>query len=164
MNQLVRSAALLALACFLLCAQPQITGVVNSASFQSGLPSGGALATVFCSGVVSASPGTYLAPNPSLPPTTLAGFQVNINLANAPILAVVVTSAGGTRYAQINFQVPIERNASLIAPQGGGYAGFLTVCGGESLIPLPSRPVGAGSFFSDAKGYAMRSTPPTIAW
>lgn len=134
-------------------AQPQITAVVNSATFQPGLPSGGGLATVFCAGVVSVKPGTYLPSSVSPLPNQLAGFQVSINLAYAPILAVVVTTAGSANYAQINFQVPMERNASLRGSQAGGYAGYLSTCGAPSLNTLPPLPM--GSFFTDNNGYAI---------
>jgi hypothetical protein len=59
-------------------AQVQITGIVNAASFQSGLASGGGLATVFASGVTGLKPGTYLPF--SLPlPYILGGVGVAIN-------------------------------------------------------------------------------------
>jgi uncharacterized protein (TIGR03437 family) len=151
MKQLIRSVALVALAFSQLRSQPQITAVVSSASFQQALPSGGGLATLFCSGRVAANPGIYVPSTSSPLPTELAGFQVNINGANAPILAVAVTASSGAKYAQINFQVPMERNVSL--PNSGAFAGFLTACGAETLQPLPPRPL--GTFFADANGYTI---------
>lgn len=151
MRYLLQCVVLLQAAAFAL-AQPQITAVVDSASFQPGLPAGGGLATLFCSGVVSVNPGTYLPTSSSPLPNQLAGFQISVNLAWAPILAVVVTTSGGTNYAQINFQVPIERNVSL-RPAPDGFAGDLTACGAAPLNALPAQP--AGSFFKDGNGYAV---------
>jgi uncharacterized protein (TIGR03437 family) len=132
-----------------------ITGVVNSASFQSGLPAGGGLATIFCSGsdpTGTVKPGTYLAPT-SLPlPYQLGGFYVGINNTASPVLAVVVTGSGKSLNAQINFQVPIERNASLFNPPDG-YPGILSTCGVLGVIPLPPQSQWGG-FFADATGHA----------
>lgn len=140
---------LIAVASPLAWPQPQITAVVNAASFQTGLPSGGGLATVYCSGAVSAAPGTYVPSSSSPLPNSLAGFDVVVNSAYAPILAVVVTVSNGISNAQINFQVPMERNASW----AGNYAGFLTACGALPVQPLPSRP--SGGFFAGANAYAI---------
>jgi hypothetical protein len=75
-----------------------------------------------------------------------------VNGALAPILAVVVTSSGGVWNAQINFQVPLERNVSGRGPSGfGGYLGIGPVA---ELTPLPALPQWGG-FFSDANGYAI---------
>jgi len=150
-----------------------ITAVVNAASFQSGLPSGGALATIFCTGLPlsAAKPGTYVAPA-SLPlPYVLGGLYVVINGAPSPLLAVVITSSGQTANAQINFQVPMERNASLNpTTPPSGYSGSVavaqvfsdTVNGSESsvltnvasLTAFPA-PTGWGGFFAGANGYAI---------
>jgi uncharacterized protein (TIGR03437 family) len=132
--------------------QPQITAVVNAATFQPGLPSGGGLATLYCTGpVTSAAPGVYLPASSSSLPNTLVEIQVAINGAYAPILAVVVTKSNAVLYTQVNFQVPMERNVSL--PNGGGYAGGLTSCNGASVQPLPAQTT--GGFFADANGYAI---------
>jgi uncharacterized protein (TIGR03437 family) len=128
-------------------AQPKITAVVDAATFLPGLPRGGALATVFCSGV-SATPGTYVAPVGLPLPNALAGFYVGINGADAPILSVAVTASGGTKYAQINFQVPLERNVS----DDPKYPGYLGSCG-DRLTRLPYWP--AASFYADAKRNAI---------
>ena len=151
MKHTILYGALLACAALPLCSQPQILGVVNSASFEPGLPSGGGLATVFCSfpGAVGGS-GTYLPSSSSPLPYTLAANEVSINGVDAPILAVVETESNGTLYTQVNFQVPMERNVSL--PNTGAYAGSLTACG-ATIQPLPARQM--GGFFSDAKGYAI---------
>ena len=138
---------------------PKITAVVNAASFQSGLPAGGGLATVFCSGVPNVNPGTYIAPSSSPLPNWLGGLQVVVNGALAPLLAVVITSSGDV---QINFQVPLERNASISYGSIDRYAGFMFACG-DTLAPLPVRPhdrdphspFSWGGFFSDANGYAI---------
>jgi uncharacterized protein (TIGR03437 family) len=128
--------------------QPQIPLVVNAASFQPGLPAGGALATLFVSGTIG-TPGTYIAPPGQPLPMSLAGFDISINEAYAPILAVVVPPAGGSGYTQINFQVPIERNASLLP---NNYAGTFSAVG--VTIPVPPLPQWGG-FFSGANGYAI---------
>jgi hypothetical protein len=78
----------------LILAQPQIQSVVSAASFQPGLPAGGALATLFVSGTIGA-PGTYIAPPGEPLPMSLAGFDISINEAYAPILAVVVPLLAG---------------------------------------------------------------------
>ncbi len=57
---------------------------------------------------------------------------------------------------QINFQVPVERNASL-RNLPDGYPGTLSVGNGEGggiLTALPEIPAWGG-FFSDAKGFAV---------
>lgn len=128
--------------------QPQTPLVVNAASFQPGLPAGGALATLFVSSTIG-TPGTYIAPAGQPLPMSLAGFDISINQAYAPILAVIVPSAGGSGYAQINFQVPIERNASLLP---NNYAGTFSAAG--VTIPVPPLPQWGG-FFSDANGNAI---------
>jgi uncharacterized protein (TIGR03437 family) len=158
MKQFLTFAALIALTSSRLLSQAQITGVVNAASFAPGLPFGGALATVFLSGLAGVQPGTYVAPSPSPLPGQLAGFQVDVNGSYAPILAVVVTSSGGVTYGQINFQVPLERNVSLTGSKAGGYDGYLLVCapppsGCMQMAPLP--PFFGGAFFADANGYAI---------
>src|SRR5512138_806422 len=83
--------------------QVKIEAIVESASFQPGLPAGGALATIFLSGFTDRSrikPGIYVASSPL--PYELAGFSVNINVGGAsPILAVIVTSVGETMKVQI---------------------------------------------------------------
>jgi uncharacterized protein (TIGR03437 family) len=127
--------------------QAQITSVVNAASFQPGLPSGGSLATMFCSGLNNLKAGTYLASSSPLP-YTLGGLTVTVNNGVAPLLAVVIDSSGN---AQINFQVPMERNASLL-PVGGNHPGSLIGCGPTVTDLAPS---GWGGFFADAEGYAV---------
>jgi len=42
--------------------QPKVVAVLNAASFQSGIPGAGALATAYVSGLTALVPGTYLAP------------------------------------------------------------------------------------------------------
>ena len=151
-------------------AQGQIVAVVNSASFQPGLtvaaqsgsetiqgmPSGGSLATVFLSGFNGLTPGTYVAPPSSPLPFTLGGLAVIVNGAPSPILSVIIPVAGSTAYAQVNFQVPMERNAvtqgALGCPNCSGPTA-VDVNGATFTIPAVAR--GWGGFFSDANGYAM---------
>lgn len=131
-------------------AQAQITAVVNAASFQSGLPSGGSLATIFCTGLTNVAAGAYVASSSPLP-YVLGGLSVVVNNGPAPLLAVVIASSGN---AQINFQVPLERNASLLPIQAQpAYPGSLLACGTNmTAFPAPS---GWGGFFADANGYAI---------
>ncbi|MCC7343008.1 MAG: hypothetical protein IT170_18140 [Bryobacterales bacterium] len=130
-------------------AEVKIEGVVNSASFEPGLPAGGSLATVFVSGFseFELKPGTYIAEGTILP-FSLAGREIIVNGASAPILAVIVSRLG----LQINFQVPLERNASLAGALGAS-AGALAVAG-VVLTPLP-RLSPVGDFFADANGFAI---------
>jgi uncharacterized protein (TIGR03437 family) len=122
-------------------AQAQITALVNAATFQSGLPKGGSLATIFCSGLTSGvKPGTYLAPSSSPLPYALGGLSVTINTGMAPMLAVVIDSSGN---AQINFQVPLEAT--------GQYAPSIEACG----TAAPAGQFDYGGFFADANGYAI---------
>ncbi len=149
--------------------------VVNSASYQRGLPSGGALATAFCQGVVG-EPGLHVAPPSSPPPFTLAGVQISVNKSLAPILAVYIPSAGSSAPTQINFQVPMARNA--MVQLGISDKGELNIFQNNSigqttynweLSPLDGElPPGLGGFFSDADGFAIArhtsdNTPVTPA-
>ncbi len=147
-----------------LSAQPKIVAVVNSASWQSGLPAGGALATAFVSGLPGLTPGTYVAP-PSQPlPYTLAGVTAIVNNDYAPLLAVIVPSDPSAN-VQVNFQVPLSANASQLSghfwiPYGipqDGYAGYISIGLGTDRAaqsPAPAMP-DWGGFFSDASGYAI---------
>jgi uncharacterized protein (TIGR03437 family) len=134
-------------------AQGKITAVVNSATFQSDTPRGGALATVFCSGVQNYYlPGTYIAPQTKPLPTVLDGnVGIEVNGFLAPLLAVVVGTDGT---AQINFQVPPGADAGISNLTGSGLT---EACGDQS----PYRYFNAGGlmlpggFFSDANGYAI---------
>lgn len=149
MKPLIKFSTLIGVALCRLCSQPQIIGVYSASSFESGLPSGGSLSTLVCSGP-SLLPGTYV-PSSSPLPTFFQGFSVGLNGTEAPILAIVVTQSNGSTYTQINFQVPLQRNVSL--PNGGGYPGSLVSCGAPALGPLPGRP--QGTFFADVNGYAI---------
>jgi uncharacterized protein (TIGR03437 family) len=168
MNRLTAFACLFASGASSAWPQGQITAVVNAASFQSGLPSGGALATIFCTGLAlsTVKPGTYVASTSSPLPYVLGGLEVAIDNAPSPLLAVVIASSGQSATAQINFQVPQERNASLLpnepATPPNFYSGFVevqvlngaTVVGGASLTNFPSPPTWGG-FFADGNGYAL---------
>jgi uncharacterized protein (TIGR03437 family) len=121
-------------------AEAQITALVNAASFQSGLPKGGSLATIYCSGLTSVRPGTYVAASSSPLPYTLGGLSVTINTGMAPMLAVVIDSSGN---AQVNFQVPLEAT--------GQYAPSIEACGAGA----PAASFDYGGFFADANGYAI---------
>jgi uncharacterized protein (TIGR03437 family) len=143
----------------MLKSQPAIVSVVNSASFQTGMPAGGALATSFVSGLGALKPGTYVAPAAKPLPYTLGGVTLVINNDYAPLLAVIVPSDPAA-YVQVNFQVPLAANASLLAPYfRATYAGSLRVSDGVNVAaPVNSLNTSSleqwGGFFGDANGYA----------
>jgi uncharacterized protein (TIGR03437 family) len=153
MTRLLDISSLLIAAVVAARAQPAIVSVVNAASFQTGLPYGGALATVFVSGLSGLTPGTYIAPSSQALPYSLGGVQVTVNGAFAPILAVSVPSSPSAS-TQVNFQVPLERNVSL-AP-GTPYPSFSV--NGVTLASSQLGLVGLtvwGGFFSGANAYAV---------
>ena len=80
--------------------QPTITAVVNAASYAAGAVVPGGIATLFGTGIVSASGILEAAAVPL--PTTLGGTQVLVNNIPAPLFAV----ANVHRQEQVNFQVP----------------------------------------------------------
>jgi hypothetical protein len=96
----------------------------------------------------------------------LGGLQIIINNAPSPMLAVIIAQSGQTANAQINFQVPIERNTSLLANQPATPPNFypgtvemqvlsgVSVVGGASLADFPA-PTTWGGFFAYANGYAI---------
>ncbi|MCZ2152033.1 MAG: hypothetical protein LC126_30180 [Bryobacterales bacterium] len=133
--------------------------VTDSASLQFGMPRGGALATIFLSGL-EGKPGLYTAPPAGPLPFRLAGLQVLVNGALAPILAVYIPREGEKAQAQINFQVPLERNATL-HPDGTTdlLVPIVLKPGITSLAsffpPAPFGSVTFGGFFQDEKGYAI---------
>ncbi|MGO9259081.1 MAG: hypothetical protein ACLQU1_22585 [Bryobacteraceae bacterium] len=147
--------------------QGQIVSVVNSASFQAGLPRGGALATVFCTGLLRPTPGIYIA-DPTQPlPFQLGGVEVFVDGALAPLLAVVIPPEGQTAPVQVNFQVPAERNFAYTTPSVTGGSMFVdqvdttgTVVGvgklfGGTVVLEPLPPAALGGFFTDASGNAI---------
>jgi uncharacterized protein (TIGR03437 family) len=115
-------------------------GVTNAASFVPGLPPGGGLASIFCTGISGIS---GLTPATVVPlPTTLAGVSVIVNalgvpfgFQSAPLLAV----AEGNGYQQINFQVPFEiaaASAADVIVQQGDINSVVT------QVPLATSPPG----------------------
>jgi uncharacterized protein (TIGR03437 family) len=173
MTRAVSAVSALGLIAASLYAQPAIVAVANAASWQSGLPLGGALATVFVSGLTGLTPGTYVAPSGQPLPRTLGGVEVFINEDYAPLLAVIIPSDPSAN-VQINFQVPLSSRASFTynAASNGvplPYAGYILVIeytsGAEAVLsPLPQpgipnetapSPLSFGpGFFSSANGYA----------
>src|ERR1700693_2481881 len=97
----------------ILVCQPTIVAVVNSASFQAGPPAGGALATAYVSGLSALTPGNYVASFSQPLPHTLGGVTVMVDNDYAPLLSVFVPS-DQTANVQVNFQVPLSANASLL--------------------------------------------------
>jgi uncharacterized protein (TIGR03437 family) len=156
-SSILRLSCWLAVASSALAQSPQIVAVVNAATFKSGLPTGGALATVFVSGLNDPKyfhPGLCVAS--ALPlPNQLASIRVSVCNGIAPLLAVSIPPLGSSDYAQVNFQVPLERNVGLLsdlAPACSLTVGIPSDAG-ASLSPLPDPPP-FGGFFSDGHGYA----------
>lgn len=116
------------------------------------MPAGGALASIFVSGLVG-TPGIVEAPSPAVLAPKLAGVTVTVNGATAPILAIVIASKG--QDSQINIQVPLERNASLQA-DGSDNAGTLEVRQqSQADVWTPLTMPSWGGFLMDKNGYAI---------
>jgi uncharacterized protein (TIGR03437 family) len=142
-----------------LWSQPAVVAVVNSASFQNGLPAGGALATAYASGLTALKPGTYVPPASQPLPHTLGGVTVIVDNDYAPLLAVIVPS-DASAYVQVNFQVPLSANASLLYEYfgaGPSYSGYISVSDGvNNAVRNETGNVPQwGGFFSGADGYAI---------
>ena len=143
-----RSAALISL---ILSIAPQgwsqlkIQAVVNSASFQPGMPSGGMLATIFVSGLTG-TPGLVTAPSTLPLPFQLAGVSVAVNGAAAPILAVYIPTSAQNAYGQINIQVPIERSMTVTLHDADSSGSLATESGSGS----GAGPAGCGSLAPDS--------------
>ena len=125
-------------------AQIQILAVVNSASYQTGLPDPGSLATIFCTGLTGIA-GVVL-PDTQYPlPLDLAGVRVTVNLGPAPLLAVADLGGG---VQQINLQVPVERllaqTSTVAVLQNGTF-------GKADNVDYPA----VGGFFYDSEGNAV---------
>ena len=131
-----------------------IQSVVNSASFQRGLPSAGGLATIFVSGLapnqVGIPPvGLTVAPASQPLPKELAGIQVLIDGGPAPILAVYIPAPGSSANAQINIQVPTSRGTA------ADFSPGTTVQVAGATLTTTNLSAGVGGFFSDANGNAI---------
>jgi uncharacterized protein (TIGR03437 family) len=144
-----------------LAAQPKIVAFVNSASWQSGAPAGGALATALVSGLSGLKPGAYVAPQSGPLPHTLGGVSVAINEDYAPLLAVIVPSDPSAT-VQINLQVPLSWNASRLSDalgpgSGSPYAGYVKVypsAGGTAAVQTIGG-LESGAFFAGVNGAAI---------
>jgi uncharacterized protein (TIGR03437 family) len=133
--------------------QIQIFGVANAASYEPGVPSGGSLGYICALGLAGPAGLTKAAPNSPLP-FQLAGVQVTVNGAPAPLLSVLIGDP--SQFCdQIFFQVPLERDYTI--PNGQpDVGGTLTVTQGTysaTLTPTPA-PNWVG-FFQDANGHAV---------
>jgi uncharacterized protein (TIGR03437 family) len=128
-----------------------IDGIVNAASFHSGLPYSGGLASMFVHGLDLSDAITVASSIPL--PTTLAGVSILVNGTPAPILAVAnVGPAGVAGSQQINFQVPFE------APGNGSIARVELRYKGISSFAVPTR-VAPGIFtLSDGSGAIQHGT------
>ena len=125
-------------------AQIQILAVVNSASYQTGLPEPGSLATIFCTGLTGIA--GIVSPATQYPlPLELAGVRVTVNLGAAPLLAVADLGGG---VQQINLQVPLERLLAQTSTVGVSQNGTF---GKVDKIDYPA----VGGFFSDNQGNAI---------
>jgi hypothetical protein len=151
-----------------LLGQPTVVAVLNSASFLAGPPAGGALATAYVSGLTALKPGIYVAPASQPLPHILGGVTVMVDNDYAPLLAVIVPS-DPSAYVQVNFQVPLSANASLLYPYfslhknfgvGPAYLGYLSVSDGVNYAaPTTTLTTSGlpewGGFFSGANGLAI---------
>lgn len=125
-------------------AQIQILAVVNSASYQTGIPEPGSLATIFCTGLTGMA--GIVSPDTQFPlPLKLAGVQVTVNLGPAPLLAVADLGGG---LQQINLQVPPERLLARMSTVRVTQDGAL---GTVDNVDYP----GVGGFFFDGYGSAV---------
>ncbi len=103
-------------------------GVTNAASFASGLPSPGSIATIFCSGLT----GIQSLDAPGFPfPLTLEGVTVTVGGIPAPIVALADFGA----YQQIDLQVPWGIQYSDIELSQGEVAAWITQPGYATSAP-----------------------------
>lgn len=94
-------------------------GVTNAASFVTGLPPPGSLASIFCSGLTGI-PSLEIAGFPF--PLTLYGVTVTIGGVPAPIIAL----ADFGSYQQIDLQVPWNQQSDDIEVSQGSVAAWIT--------------------------------------
>jgi uncharacterized protein (TIGR03437 family) len=134
MIRLITSIILFAVAA---CAQIANIVVTSAADYSVGLPTGGAAASLFCTGLDVQ--GTVAAAGAPLP-YTLAGVQVSVGGSSAPLYAVA--SLGS--YQQINFEVPAQ-----VATQAnsGTVAVVVTQGTGSGLAAVNLTAEPAGQFF-----------------
>jgi len=159
---MLRMMFVLILGCWNVFCQPTVVAVVNSASFQSGLPASGALATAYVAGLTALKPGIYLAPASQALPHTLGGVTVTVDNDYAPLLAVIVPSDSAAN-VQVNFQVPMSANASLLSQSvkaGSAYVGSLIVTDGvNNAAPTTTLTTSQlaewGGFFSGGNASAI---------
>jgi uncharacterized protein (TIGR03437 family) len=85
-------------------ARIRIVAVVNTASYQAGIPEPGSLATIFCTGLSGITGVVSRIPESAAIAVGRRGSGVNFGAAR--LLAVADLSTG---MQQINFQVPPER-------------------------------------------------------
>ena len=120
-----------------------IVSVANSADAIWGLPDGGSLGAIFCTGL-EGGPAAIGAP-PGYPlPTSLGNVTVLIDSVPAPILSIDFEQG----YQQINIQVPWEtgKPSSVQVSQGSRSATLANA--GRSDWPW-------SVFFTDATGHAI---------
>jgi uncharacterized protein (TIGR03437 family) len=108
--------------------------ITNAASFRSGLPHPGGLASMFVEGLDIS--GSIVAGPPPLP-LELAGVSISVDGRNAPILAVADIGNGKQ---QINFQVPFDAKSTTVEVRSNGLSTFIipeTTAPG--IFTLPAR-------------------------
>lgn len=106
--------------------------ITNAASFASGLPSPGGLATIFVSGLDL--PASVYASSIPLP-YELAGVSVFVGNVSAPLLSVTTTESGGQ---QINFQVPFGAGSNSLEVRYKGFSTFAwPVISAAGIFTLP---------------------------
>ena len=122
--------------------QIEVLAVGDSATFTPGLPSGGSLASLFCTGLTAIEGIQTFTAYPL--PYEIAGVTVAVSGVAAPLLAVA--NLGG--YQQINFQVPG------IASPPPSQTIEVSWRGQTGRIEWQA-PTAWGVFFMDASGYAV---------
>lgn len=130
---------------FCLPAEVSILAVTSAASFETGLPPKGSIATIFCRGLSRVS-GVVSATGVPLP-LTLSDVRVTVGGAPAPLFAV---ASVGANLQQINIQVPQE--ATLVENQPAEVR--VSQDGQEALTKVPRRQ-SPGDFFRYGGNYGV---------
>jgi len=96
-------------------AQPNITSVVNAASFAPGSVAPGSIAAVFGSFPLNAPSAA-----PSVPwPISLSGLTMEFNSGNTSLQAPMVYASGGQVNVQLPWELPVETTAAITATVNG---------------------------------------------
>jgi uncharacterized protein (TIGR03437 family) len=133
--------ALLASACFPARAAIRILAIVNAASFDRGLPLGGGMAAIICTGLTGVS--GYVSSDTIPLPLELAGISVKVRSVPAPLFSVYSSET----IQQITFQVPWERD--------DGTLPFVEVAQNGEYIRIAFVDWTRPAFFTDNQHYAI---------